>query len=473
MRQLIFLGTAFLLTAASGSFAAPLARAVPGQAAPSDQATPGEVAGDAAALRRADLAEFRSTFLEQDRSYSAAARAEAEARLTRLEKDAAGLTAAAFELELARIVALADNGHTACFAGPRSRRFDRIPLRLEPFGERFFVLRATAPLADLLGAELTGIDGHAMADLRAAARSLQGGVPSHRDRSAAYLFESPDQLFALGLAKAPDAAVYRFATPGGVVERRITADPPDADRGRANADRWLFPERMSGEGEAWRSLLPLDKAPEALRQPDEPYRRRAAPELDALVVELRQNDGDGIQRFLTETTRAIREARPKNLVLDLRLNGGGDLNNTRDFAESLPALVPGRVFVLTSPWTFSAAISTVGYLKQKAPARVTIVGEAVGDRLVFFAEGRPVGLANSGIILAPATQRHDYRNGCREFTDCHGAVVRHPIAVPSLDPDIAAPWTIEAYRAGRDPGLEAIAAALGKSPAAPAATSGR
>ncbi|HYV20188.1 MAG TPA: hypothetical protein VFC25_14280 [Verrucomicrobiae bacterium] len=441
MRLLQMLGMAWSLAAAATAVAA---------------------GGDTAALRRADLAEFRSKFLDQDRSYPAAARAEAEARLARLEKDAAGPGAAAFELELARIVALADNGHTSLFAGPRSRRFNRIPLRLEPFGERFFVLRAAGPLADLLGAELTDIDGHPVADLLAAARSLQGGVPSHRDRTAPYLFESPDQLFALGLAKASDAAVYRFATPGGVVERRITAEPPDPDRGRANADRWLFPDRLSSEGETWKTLLGPEQAPEALRHPEEPYRRHAAPELDALVVELRQNDGDGIQRFLSETTRAIREARPKNLVLDMRLNGGGDLNNTRDFAESLPSLVPGRIFVLTSPWTFSAAISTVGYLKQKAPSRVTLVGEAVGDRLVFFAEGRPVTLSNTGIVLLPSTQRHDYKDGCREFTDCHGAVVRHPIAVPTLDPEIPAPWTIETYRAGRDPGMEAIAAALGK-----------
>jgi hypothetical protein len=435
-------------------------------------ATAGEAGGETAALRRADLAEFRTKFLEQDRSYAAAARAEAETRLAHLEREAAGLSAAAFELEVARIVALADNGHTSAFAGPRSRHFNRVPLRLEPFGERFFVVRATAPLADLLGAELTGIDGHATAELRAAARSLQGGAPSHRDRSAPYLFESPDQLFALGLAKAPDAAVYRFATPGGVVERRLAADPPDPDRPRANADRRLFPDPMTGEGDAWRTLLRVDQAPDALRHPEEPYRRHAAPELDAVVVELRQNDGAGIQAFLRDTTRAIREAAPKNLVLDMRLNGGGDLNNTRDFVEGLPTLVPGRIFVLTSPWTFSAAISTVGYLKQKAPSRVAVVGEPVGDRLVFFAEGGPVILSNTGIVLLPATQRHDYQGGCREFSDCHGAVVRHPIAVPTLDPEIAAPWTIEAYRAGRDPGMEAIAAALARPTATTGKTSG-
>lgn len=418
--------------------------------------------GGIGAARRADLAEFRKKFFDQDRSYAATARAEGAARLARLEKDAAGLEAAAFELEIARIVALADNGHTRAFAGPRSRRYDRVPLRLVPFGERFYVLRTSGPLADLLGAELTGIDGRSMKELLAAARSLDGGTTPHRDRDAAYLFESPEQLHALGLAAARGAALYRFAVPGGrqAIERRIEAEPADSGRPRANADRWLFPGRLAGEADGWTPLLAADKAPSSLREPEVPFRRRSVPELEAMVVELRQNVGDGLEPFLEDATRAIREEHPKNLVFDMRLNGGGDLNNTRDFAESLPGLVPGRIFVLTSPWTFSAAISTVGYLKQKAPSRVTIVGEAVGDRLVFFAEGRPVTLTNSGVVLLPATQRHDYRNGCREFDDCHGAVVRHAIAVPSLDPEIAAPWTIEAYRAGRDPGMEAVAAAL-------------
>jgi hypothetical protein len=102
----------------------------------------------------------------------------------------------------------------------------------------------------------------------------------------------------------------------------------------------------------------------------------------------------------------------------------------------------------------------MGYLKQAAPDRVTIVGEAVGDRLNFFAEGKTVTLAHSKEAVLFATERHDYRNGCRTLDDCHRQVVTRPIAVPTLDPDIPAPWTIEAYRAARDPAMEAVAAAL-------------
>jgi hypothetical protein len=142
------------------------------------------------------------------------------------------------------------------------------------------------------------------------------------------------------------------------------------------------------------------------------------------------------------------------------MNGGGDLNTTRDFMESLPSLVPGRIFALTSPWTFSAAISSIGYLEQTAPDRVTIVGEGVGDRLNFFSEGDIVTLPNSQAMLLNATERHDYQTGCRGFSDCHGPVRRNPISTPTLAPDIAAPWTIDAYRAGRDPAMEAVATAL-------------
>ena len=69
-------------------------------------------------------------------------------------------------------------------------------------------------------------------------------------------------------------------------------------------------------------------------------------------------------------------------------------------------------------------------------------------------------LPNSGVVLLNATERHDYRTGCTGMTDCHGSVVRHPIAVPSLEPDIAAPWTFAAYAAGRDLGMEAVAAVV-------------
>lgn len=429
-----------------------------GQTASVDPTTP--------EARRADIAHFREHFMGVDRSYSDAARAEAEQRLAALEGRVGAVSQAAFELELARIVALADNGHTGFFPGPRSRRFNRVAdFRLSPFGEDFYVLRASPQHADLLGAQLVAIDGRPAAQARDVARTLMGGPAGWRDRHAAYFLESPEQMHALGVTANAERASYRFRLANGrSVTRRFTPEPANPDRVRANAERWFYPELMPEERERWRALLTAEQTPWSLQAPQERFRTRDAPEIDAFVIELRQNvssETTDIAEFMLDSLEAARTSGRSNIVLDMRMNGGGDLNNTRAWVRRLPRTVPGSVFVLTSPWTFSAAISTVGYLEQSAPDRVVIVGEHVGDRLDFWAEGgNSVQLPASGAFIDFSTERHDYRTGCRSIENCHGSVVRHPIAVESLAPDIEAPWTIEAYRAGRDPAMEAVAAAL-------------
>ncbi|NOT07172.1 MAG: hypothetical protein HOP28_03110 [Gemmatimonadales bacterium] len=416
--------------------------------------------------RQGDLQHFRTEFMARDRSFSAAARAEAESRLRHLDSTAATLSAAAFELELARIVALADNGHTAARASPRSSRYNRVPVRLTPFGDHFFVLRTDSANADLLGARLVAIDGKAVAEAIAVGRTLAGGTAGWRDRSVAYFLESPEQMHALGLAAQVGRATYRFELPGGaMVERGIGGQAPGPNRDRLPAGRWLYPHPLDPEFGTGKTLLTSEQAAWAFQEYEMPFRWRDAPEIDGMVVQFRMNrdaPGRPIKEFLDEVRKEIRARHPRNLVIDLRMDSGGDLNTTRDFVRALPTLVPGQIYALTSPWTFSAGISTLGYLEQASPGRVTIVGEGVGDRMEFWAEGDLIELPFSRAVIGYSPERHDYKTGCKPYRDCHQAVVRNPIGVPSLDPNLIAPWTIDAYRTGRDPGIEAIVAALGK-----------
>jgi hypothetical protein len=418
----------------------------------------------AAEQRKQDLEAFRTKFFAVDKSYSPEARADAQKRLTALEAKIPAISEPAFELELARIVALADNGHTHYVLGSISRYYNRVPIRLSSFGADFEVVRAEEPQADLLGARLVSIDGHSIDELRKAGRALWGGVDAYRDKFSFNLFESPELLFASNLAKANDSATFVFETRDGKkIERKLSGEPASDKRPFSNPAQARWPEKLPLEDASWRTALSPDKTPWALQQGTEPFRWRAAPEVKGIVIELRQNmdsEGHKIADAIKMFQDAIDQAKPTNIVLDMRDNGGGNLNTTRTFMQSLPKLAPGRVFVLTSPLTFSAAISSVGYLKQAGGDRVTIVGEPVGDRLMFWAEGRGADLPNNRGQIGLATQRHDYAGGCKAYTDCHISVKFAPIAVASLQPDIAAPWTIEAYMAGRDPGMEAIIAAL-------------
>lgn len=413
---------------------------------------------------RADIAQLRQALDATERSWPPDIKPVALRRLDVLASAADTLQAAYFHLEITRIVALADNGHTVVPAPSRANRFTRIPLRLAPFGSDFYVVRASREHEALRGARLLAIDEHDIDELRRVARALNGGSTAWRDRFVPVFLESPQQMQALGVARDTRGATYRFELlDGRIVERHIDAARADTSGPVVGTSRWLYPETAVPGADALEPLLPRESAPWVLQEAGTPFRWREASEIDGMVIELRATIDQGAQRirpFLDLMQEELRRRRPRNVVLDLRANGGGDLTTARAFVQALPTLVPGRIFVLTSPYTFSAAISTVGYLKQAAPERVSIVGEEVGDRLEFWAEGRPIILEHSRIRVGLATERHDYRSGCRNYSDCHGNVVRQPIAIPTFRPDLPAPWTIDDYRLGRDPAIAAIRAQL-------------
>jgi hypothetical protein len=410
-----------------------------------------------AAQLKEDLDWYRREVFAVERSYTPAARAEAERRLRVLEGALNKTSPLAFEIEIARIVALADNGHSGVNATGRARRANRVAIRLATFGNEFRVLRTTEANAYLLGGKLIAIDGKPVSVARDSARTLQGGTPEWRDRTVPLALESPEQLHVLGIAKEPGAATYTFETEDRKSITRRLVGEPGASTDAMRPDFLLYGLEQPG------TVAMRPPNPWSLQDAMTAFRWRTAPEIDGLVIQLRRvvnGPNQAIGQFLDSMKVRIAADRPRNVVIDMRMNTGGDLNNARDFMKALPSLVPGRVFVITGPVTFSAAISSVGYLEQAAPERVTIVGEESGDRLVFFAEGRPATAPNTRMMVGLATERHDYRNGCAAFTDCHGAVVRFPIAVPSLKPDIPAPLTYAEWKAGRDPAMDAIARAL-------------
>jgi hypothetical protein len=237
----------------------------------------------------ADIAQFRREFMAVDRSYSAAAREAAERRLAALEAALPTATAAQFELEIARIVAIADNGHSNASALSRARRHNRVPIRLAPFIGDFYVLRARGANADVLGARLVSIDGQPSAKLREIAHDLTGGTAGFRDRAAPLLLESPALLNAAGVSRAADGATYVFELDGRRIERRLSGEAPDPAIPSLSAALALYPDPGVQEGDDWRSLLEPKAAPWALQDGAVRFRWREAPELGAMVVEFRQN----------------------------------------------------------------------------------------------------------------------------------------------------------------------------------------
>lgn len=406
--------------------------------------------------RSADLEAFETGVLIADQSYSPEARTEAIARFEALEAEAGTMSDPEFELALAEIIALADNGHSIIWATSWATSYPRLAVRFLIADDGLHVADASPAHADLIGARVETLAGHDLDSLRAIWSRYSSGQEGWRDQFMYFFLESPAILHAAGLSRAADAVGLTLAD-GRSAEIGTSEDWP------ALEGLWavLPPSRKLELYEAGR----VAGEPLYLQEPDCYYRLVDLPARDAVYIQFRANvDFDG-RYDMAEAARAaiaqLQVRRPRFVIVDQRFNLGGDLNTTRDLMQAIPGIVgpEGHVFAIISGRTFSAGISSVGYLEQAGGEHVTIVGAPVGDRLEFWSEADPVELPQLGSHIGLATERHNYRTGCPE-PDCHGSVQVNPIRVDDLDPDYRPAFTYEDFVFGRDPYLEAVFALM-------------
>ena len=171
----------------------------------------------------------------------------------------------------------------------------------------------------------------------------------------------------------------------------------------------------------------------------------------------RQNRYGLMEKLVNVLHEEIAPKRPFAVIVDLRLNTGGDFFNTIAFSQALPGLLPtqGRVYVLVGPVTFSAALVTAAMLRQNGGERVVLVGERMGDDPVFWSEGVPFELPQSHIRISPASSQWNLRDGCQDVSRCYFAgALLGPRGV-SLEPDVPVATSFADYAAGKDPVLDA------------------
>jgi hypothetical protein len=396
----------------------------------------------------ADVEAMRA-YVERNKAYTPTERAEALRRVDALP----GLigSPARFELETAHIAALADNGHSVLLPPQWPSRYRRSPVHLGLFADGLYVVAANR--RQLVGRRVLRINGRDWREIRAAYARYQGGLPGFRDQFVTLFMEIPAMLAAAGFGSDPNRIALALETPGRpeLVNVQAVLTPYRGEAAFTGQSPLLDGAR----------LLPPGRVPLYLREQGLLFRLAFPPELDGAYIQLNAIRGLGIAQFFEASLAALRERRPRNIVVDLRFNMGGDLNIARDFMQALPAIARDRIYAITSGRTFSAAISSLGYLKQAAGDRLTIVGEPIGDRLEFWAEGDIMELPGLGAMLLYASERHNYMTGCPE-PDCHAAIREHPIRVRSLQPDIRTELTWADFRAGRDPAMAAIVQDIGR-----------
>ncbi|MDG1418344.1 MAG: hypothetical protein P8J78_09350 [Maricaulis sp.] len=397
-----------------------------------------------------------------ERSLDDAGRARFDAQLDLVRADMATMSDAEFQLGLARVMALTDNGHSNASATRMVQPFERMPFRTAVLDGQLHVLRVREGFEDLLGAQVTHINGVPAMQAMYRFRDAFGGNDPFFESFAPLLIETPVYLEAVDLSAGE--LTYSFILADGNSQDRTLAPVAveEAARRRFSGD---LPMHWKMESDHWIAFQPSGD-PLYLRHPDSDYWLEYLDDGDIAYLNIRANFSDAGEESLSDWVARmeveLRAAQPGVIIVDQRFNGGGDLTQTEPLMHALADIVgeDGRVYLLANGNTFSAGIVNLAMAKETAPERVVLVGEEIGDRLQFWAEGWWYSLKNSGYRARYSTGYYDLQNGCSGIFICHwGSLDIFPVIVDDLDIDIEAPMTFADYAAGRDAGLEAVFAA--------------
>ena len=291
----------------------------------------------------------------------------------------------------------------------------------------------------LLGARVTHVGG---APVDAAEERVASLIGRDNDMGvlmyAPTLLVMPEVLHAVGLSGDPHGAELTVEVDGRPHTVSLTSAGPFPDLS-GGADKWW------GSRDGWVDLRDRAPVPLWLSRLTESYWFSHVPEGGLLYCQLNeiQERGEEFGAFFARALAAADSFDARRFVLDLRHNGGGNGDLNRAIVRTLLRSrfdERGRLFVITGRRTFSAAQMLICDLeKWTSPI---FVGEPSASRDNHFGDSELLVLPNLRITVRVSTLwwQWDPR-----------------LSRPWIAVDIPAPLTIDAYRGGRDPALEAIA----------------
>lgn len=358
-------------------------------------------------------------------AFHAVSRKRFAAEVAQLDSEIPALTDDQRIVGLMRLVALVGDGHTHLDLPPA---WPRYPFELAWFGDEARFIAAAAPYREALGAKVLSIGGVPMdSAMRLISQLVPRGENEGRTRlTATMLLSLPAVLHGLGLSPSRDETFFVLETTAG--ERRTATFRP------------VSPRDMSDV------RLATDHPPLWLQRLGEPWWTDVLPGAQMVYLAFHRYPSEADFRERSAALgRLIDESGARRVIIDLRLNGGGDFTLVRRFLlpviQSRAAIThPGGVYVMIGPGTFSAAMVNALDLRQKANA--ILVGEATGARPNSYSEHGEMRLPKSELRVSYSTR--SYRFGA----DADTAVV----------PDKRIEPTWEQFRAGRDTVMEWILA---------------
>jgi len=348
---------------------------------------------------------------------------------------------------LMRITSAIGDSHSGIHFIPPNLRFTNVPVGLYLFGDEPGIVESAPEYRDLVGGSVLFINGHPAKQVVQHMKSLSEGT-NDMTRSAFVVTRlmRPELLFYEGLAKRPDQYDLVVLKDGRTISRTLSAMGRQAD-GSPVTGGFSLPLPTPVQGSNWISAAPA-ALPLWLRNPERQFWFADVPERSALYVQdrlvLDEANGKTFATFFQDVFRKIQEGRYQIVVLDIRLNGGGDNTLIEPLQASFRSMAAfqtkGRFYVIIGRYTQSAAENFTTFLERNTKA--IFVGEPTGESPNHYGDPDPIELPSSGIAINLSRRR---------WNDSDPGDHRD-----STHPAILAPLTLNDFRWGRDPALEAI-----------------
>lgn len=339
---------------------------------------------------------------------------------------------------LARIVASFKYGHTDIGWRESPVKYHVAPLNFYWFSDGIYVEGTNKDNAAVLGAKLLKVEGVPVQDALA---SLKWLVPAENDQYykgyGLDFLVIPEALHAQKVAKVLKNTIsYTFEKEGKTFDYTITA-----------LDAFRLPRSYGfiRKGSGWLTVRDTSFTPNYLKNLENIYYYEYLPASKTVYVRQSQVQDDpkeAIPSFYKKVFAFIEQNDVEKLVLDVRLNGGG--NNYKNkpvvtgIIESKKINKPGKLFVIIGRKTFSACQNLVNELSNYTNA--LFVGEPTAENVNFYGDNRRIELPNTKtpVFLSFAwwQDKPQWENA------------------PWLAPHVAVDMSFMEYRSNKDPMLE-------------------
>jgi peptidase S41-like protein len=357
-----------------------------------------------------------------------------EAEVDDLARRAASISRDELLVGVLRIIASLGprNGHTGLFPGDPGnvRPLHLYPIRLYRFADGVFVVDARDK--ELVGARLVAIEG---APAERVFQLVDPLVP-HDNASnvrgmAPHYVLTAEVLHGLGIAATAGPARFTLERAGRREDVTLAPIPGPEYAG-------AFADPLHGH---YPSVLPSATRPL--------YLANSGKELWARTLAGGRGVYVGYNAVVRPAPALVRRierlahaSSTRRVIVDVRLNGGGD-NTTYgpllDVLASRQLNRRGRLYLLTGRATFSAAANFAAEIDRDTQA--LIVGEPTGGGVETYGDTVPLLLPSLGWYVYIAARYHERKRAAND----------HRLAV---SPDVRVELTSAQYFAGQDPVLE-------------------